>query len=172
MKYFLQKFLRYFVGKSFYFFINLINEFAFPSHENWLVYVMFAASCINTTIDSSILLNLAFLHEILLVSLHLGHLVNVSLNFLFQRIRTFPVIICRWSLSVKPKLPQLHGKMVQSWRKALISTLKRNLLKLNISNLLGVCNRTIIKFNINSSLSLSISINEYRISCFLKFVYS
>ena len=134
LKYILMKFWRCFVGESFYFFIKFIKGF-----EYWLIYAIFIAPNINIIdilfnipLSPSIIADLVFSHETLLVSLYFGSLVNDFLNLLFPTIRKRPVTVCWWSLSIKPVPAKWHGKIILSWKKALTSRLEANLLKLNI----------------------------------------
>ena len=82
------------------------------------------------------MVDLALLHEILLVSLYLGLLINNFLNLLFPDIRKSQVTVCRWYLSIELEPAKKHGKMVLSWRKTLIFVLETNWLQLNILDLI------------------------------------
>ena len=84
------------------------------------------------SLSPSVMINLPFPHGILSVSLYLGSLVKSFLRFLFPTNRKSPVTICWWSLFIKSKPAQLHGKIVCSKRKALTPRLETDLLKLDI----------------------------------------
>ena len=84
-----------FFGQSFYFFINLINDVAFPYHE-YCICAIFAAPCIDKINEPFSYNRFSFSCEILLLFLYLRPLVHNFLNLLFPTIGKFPVAICRW----------------------------------------------------------------------------
>ena len=75
----------------------------------------------------SVTIDLAFWKEILLVSLYLGPLRNNFLNLLFPMLHKSTVTIRLWSLSIKPHLAQLPGKMLLFRRKPLTSRLEEKI---------------------------------------------
>ena len=93
------------------------------------------------SLSHTVMVDLAFSDEILLVYLYLEPLVNNFVSLLFSRFCQSPVTACWWS--IKPESTQLYDKMEFFWRMTLKSRLERNLWKIEILDLIGfVCKYT------------------------------
>ena len=127
-------FWRWFVRQSFYMSSTLSKTLPFHCMSTNLSMSYLVHHVSIQSLIPSIVVDLIFSHEIILVSLYLSSLVINFLNLLFPTICKSSITICRWSLSIKQEPYSCMAKL--SWRKDLTSRLEKKLLKLNILGLI------------------------------------
>ena len=134
MKYTLMKFWRCFFEQSFHFFIHLINDFSLRFYECWSIYTMFATACVNTIIEP-----LSYIKFSVFPWNTIGFLIFRTLNKWLSRFIIFNVpYVPNHYMSVifvyKTRACLQNGIVL---RKSVTSRLERNLLKLNVLDLIG-----------------------------------
>ena len=128
------KFWRCFFEQSFHFFIHLINDFSLRFYECWSIYTMFATPCVNTIIEP-----LSYITFSVFPWNTIGFLIFRTLNKWLSRFIIFSVpYVPNHYMSVifvyKTRAYLQNGIVL---RKSVTSRLERNLLKLNVLDLIG-----------------------------------